>query len=204
MHTRMKKYNVLLKSVFVIAFILLGACVGQFVEHWNWFHYSSEFNLFELIYFIGSVIIATYLVYLLEKGAQDSRGEKDLFIEKFNEIDEGLKKLNNSFTATKNGEYTISNESVLGQMKTINVLIGRYQKALLRYYPILEKKDNVYNELSLKELRTLTTMNKKGDTTIRNVSDTWYYSNERIAQIKSELNKLRSMCFENILLINSL
>lgn len=204
MHTRMKKYNVLLKSVFVIAFILLGACVGQFVEHWNRFHYSSEFNLFELIYFIGSVIIATYLVYLLEKGAQDSRGEKDLFIEKFNEIDEGLKKLNNSFTATKNGEYTISNESVLGQMKTINVLIGRYQKALLRYYPILEKKDNVYNELSLKELRTLTTMNKKGDTTIRNVSDTWYYSNERIAQIKSELNKLRSMCFENILLINSL
>ena len=204
MHTRMKKYNVLLKSVFVIAFILLGACVGQFVEHWNLFHYSSEFNLFELIYFIGSVIIATYLVYLLEKGAQDSRGEKDLFIEKFNEIDEGLKKLNNSFTATKNGEYTISNESVLGQMKTINVLIGRYQKALLRYYPILEKKNNVYNELSLKELRTLTTMNKKGDTTIRNVSDTWYYSNERIAQIKSELNKLRSMCFENILLINSL
>ena len=89
-------------------------------------------------------------------------------------------------------------------MKTINVLIGRYQKALLRYYPILEKKDNVYNELSLKELRTLTTMNKKGDTTIRNVSDTWYYSNERIAQIKSELNKLRSICFENILLINSL
>ena len=81
----MKKYNVLLISVFVIAFILLGACVGQFVEHRNWFHYSSEFNLFELIYFIGSVIIATYLVYLLEKGAQDSRGEKDLFIEKFNE-----------------------------------------------------------------------------------------------------------------------
>ena len=126
-----------------------------------------------------------------------------MFIEKFNEIDEGLKNLYNSFTFTQNGEYTISNESVLGQMKTINVLIGRYQTALLKCYPIINENKE-YKNISLKELRRLTTMNRRGDTTIRNVNNIWYYSDERIAQIKFELNKLRNDCFEDILQINSL
>lgn len=203
MHKKMKRYKLLLVFVLFGALLLVGACVGQMVEHWSWFHYSSEFNLFELIYFIGSVIIATILVYLLEKGAQDSRGEKDLFIEKFNEIDDGLKRLYNSFTFTQSGEYTISNESVVGQMKTINVLIGRYQTALLKCYPII-KENKEYKNISLKELRRLTTMNRRGDSTIRNVNNIWYYSDERIAQIKYELNKLRNDCFEDILQINSL
>ena len=67
MHKKMKSYKLLLVFVLFVALLLVGACVGQIVEHWSWFHYSSEFNLFELIYFIGSVIIATILVYLLEK-----------------------------------------------------------------------------------------------------------------------------------------
>lgn len=204
MHTKMRKHNLLLVLALALALILAGACIGQLVENWNWFQYTAEFNLFELIYFIGSVLIASYLAYLLDKGVQDSRGEKDLFMEKYKEIDDGLKNLNDSFTITNNDEYTISNENVLSQMKTINVLIGRYQNALLRCYPSLNNNDNEYRKLSLKELRRLTTMNKRGDDTIRNVSGTWYYSDERMAQIKSELNKLRSECFEDILQINSL
>ena len=200
----MRKHNFLLVFVLSSACIFAGACIGQLVEHWDWFQYSSEFNLFELIYFIGSVIIASYLAYLLDKGVQDSRGEKDLFIEKYKEIDDGLRNLNDSFIITKNNEYTIPNESVLSQMKTINVLIGRYQNALLKCYPSLKNDVETYRRLSLLKLRTLTTMNKRGDNTIRNVSSIWYYSDERMAQIKSELNKLRSDCFEDILKINSL
>lgn len=194
-----KKINVT-TVLFWLLLIAFGWVIGLIVRSLSWFEYEKTFNLFDLLYFIFSGGIALFITSRIEETLQARRGQKDIILQKIDEVDERIKKLPEAFKHIDD-KYTIGNSELLFKIKEFGMLATHYEKSIKSYYSDLTK-DKSYNKISSarKLVRICTSDDDRNRASCTN--DTWSYSEDKFVEIMGELNRLSQICFTNKLLLN--
>ncbi len=180
--------------------IALGWAVGLLVRSLSWFEYDNSFNLFDLIYFIFTGGIALFITSRIEESLQARRGQKDIILQKIDEVDERIKELSADFKQEDN-RYTIGNFELLLKVKQFGMLASQYEKSINNYYPDLTKDKQFSKISSARKLVKICTSDGDAERAVC-VDDKWSYSQDKFVEIVTELNRLSQICFTNKLLLN--
>lgn len=198
MQMKIKYIKICLCAGFCFA---IGWIVGLICKDLRWFLYENTFNLFELLYFISTSGIALYIAHRIEKGIQDTRNQKDLLIKKIDEIDQEINDLWRSIQRVGN-HYEIDLSLMVSQLKMLNIHIRRTHNAIEHFYPTAYKEQHL-KSLSVRNLRMLTTYTQRGMTDLISCSaGRLHYDEERCAEIRTEISKMRDICFDDVLELN--
>ncbi len=187
----------------IIIIFLIGWGIGLLIQDLNWFQYDSQFNLFELLYFLGTGLIALYVAHKIEKSIQDNRTQKDMIINKIQEVDSSLIKLKESFVKAGN-KYKITNFHLQSQAKNIAIQIKRYEMAIKSIYPNILKSTD-YKKISTRKLVkicSLTPLTPNLSEDICCLNDEWQYSENKYVEISNEIENMRDLCFSLTLKLN--
>lgn len=180
--------------------IALGWVIGLLLRSLSWFQYENTFNLFELIYFIFSGGIALFITSRIEESLQARRGQKDIILQKIDEVDERIKCLSSDFKQEGN-RYIIGNAELLLRVKQFGMLASHYEKSIANYYPDLTK-DRQFSKISSgRKLVKICTSDEDEERAIC-IDDRWSYSPDKFVEIVTELSRLSQICFTNKLLLN--
>lgn len=180
--------------------IALGWAVGLLLSSLSWFEYDNSFNLFDLIYFIFTGGIALFITSRIEESLQARRGQKDIILQKIDEVDERIKELSADFKQEDN-RYTIGNFELLLKVKQFGMLASQYEKSITKYYPELTKEKQFSKISSARKLVKICTSDGDAERA-ECVDDKWSYSQDKFVEIVTELNRLSQICFTNKLLLN--
>lgn len=180
--------------------IALGWAVGLLVRSLSWFEYENSFNLFDLIYFIFTGGIALFVTSRIEETLQARRGQKDIILQKIDDVDRRIKELTSDFKQVES-RYVIGNFELLLKVKQFGMLASHYEKSIAKYYPDLTK-DKQFNKISsARKLVKICTSDGDTERAVC-VDDKWSYSSDKFVEIATELSRLSQICFTNKLLLN--
>lgn len=118
------------------------------------------------------------------------------------EVDDAVKGLNELFTFDEN-KVKLSNTPFLSKVKTIGMWAKRYEESVTRYYSELNEQTG-YIKLNTRNLVRVCT--KTSDERTEDIScenDIWTYSDSKFVQIKDEMEKIRTICYNNMILLNN-
>lgn len=180
--------------------ISFGWVFGLVVRSLSWFEYDNTFNLFDLLYFIFTGGIALFITSRIEESLQARRGQKDIILQKIDEVDNRIKNLESKFQCV-NDRYTIGNTELLMQIKQFGMLATQYEKSIFQYYPDMIKDEQYHKISAARKLVRICTVDDDADRAVCN-DDNWSYSADKFVEIITELNRLSQICFTNKLLLN--
>lgn len=177
-----------------------GWAFGLLVRSLSWFEYEKTFNLFDLLYFLLSGGIALFITSRIEESLQARRGQKDIILQKIDEVDERIKGLAADFQ-NDGDRYTIANTELLMKIKQFGMLASHYEKSIAKYYPELLNDNQFHKITSARKLVKICTVDGDDNRAVC-VNDIWSYSADKFVEIVAELNRLSQICFTNKLLLN--
>lgn len=195
----MKKLIKLFSLVFVF---VLGCIVALITSNLGFFVYENNFNIFELLYFVLSIGIAVFITNRIDDALQRRRSQKDLILKKIEEVDAAIKGLNEMFCFV-DSKYKLANTPFLSMVKKIGMWAKRYEASITTYYHDLENQGS-YAKINTRELVkacTKTTGEDVNDISCEN--DTWCYSEGKYIQITQQIEMLRNICYNNMILLNN-
>lgn len=141
-----------------------------------------------------------FITSRIEESLQARRGQKDIILQKIDEVDKSIKELSADFL-NEGDRYTIANTKLLMKIKQFGMLASHYEKSIARYYPDLLKDAQFHKITSARKLvRICTSDDNSNRATCEN--DIWSYSTDKYVEIMAELNLLSQICFTNKLLLN--
>ena len=178
----------------------LGWSFGLIVRSLAWFEYEKTFNLFDLFYFLFTGGIALFITSRIEESLQARRGQKDIILQKIDEVDNRIKELSSDFLIEGN-RYKIANTKLLMKIKQFGMLASHYENSIAKYYPEMLKEQQFHKISSARKLVRICTSDGDNNMAICE-NDVWSYSTERFVEIIAELNRLSQICFINKLLLN--
>ena len=186
---------------YVIVFVL-GCIIALLTSSWGFFVYDNKFNLFDLLYFIVSGGIALFITSRIDDALQRRRSQKDIILKKMEEVDVAIKGLDGFFTF-ENSKHKLPNAPFLREVKNIAMWAKRYEKSITTYYKRLDA-DSAYKKINTRKLvKACTNLNGENEDDILCIDDTWFYSEAKFVQIKKEIESLRSVCYDNMILLNN-
>lgn len=190
------KNNILIS----IVILFIGITLGKLLN-WGYFELSKQISIIESLTLFITVGLAIYVAKILEKEVQDTRIQKDLYIQKFCEIDELL----------NNIELMVENEDPSYNKITNKIHICGVKKdstvRLLMSSSIKGRNVEKINKLNTKVSKNIRDLRKlltytDADNVITNSKIK--YSNSRILEIHTKSNNLRECILELKILINLL
>lgn len=194
-------------KTFIWSCILLsiGAIVALFLQDLRFFVYDNSFNLFDLLYFVLTIAIAIFVTSRLDESLQRRRSQKDIIIRKIEEVDTAIKDLYNLFSYdSASSQYVANNTSILSDIKNISLWAKRYERSISEYYSAIEN-DVKYSRINTRKLVSACTKlyrNSNSDE-ISCSNNKWFYSEGRYTLIQTEIEKLRNICYQNVILLNN-
>lgn len=193
--------NVIKLLPYLLVFVL-GGIVASITRSWGIFIYENKFNIFELFYFVLSAGIALFITNRIDDALQRRRSQKDIILKKMEEVDYAVKGLNELFTFDEN-KVKLSNTPFLSKVKTIGMWAKRYEESVTRYYSELNEQTGYIrlNTRNLVRVCTKTSDERPEDISCEN--DIWTYSDSKFVQIKDEMEKIRTICYNNMILLNN-
>lgn len=191
----------LMPFAFVLVFVL-GCILSLITSNIGFFVYENKFNIFELFYFVLSVGIALFITNRIDDALQRRRSQKDLIIKKIEEVDAAIRGLDELFHF-ENNKFKLSNTLFLSKVKSIGMWAKRYEESITTYYHNLEEQSGYVklNTRDLVKVCTKTTDEVEEDIFCEN--DTWYYSEGKYVEITTQMEILRSNCYNNMILLNN-
>lgn len=189
--------------IWAVVFSAFGATLALILYDFSYFVYENSFNIFELLYFVLTAAIAIFVTGRLDEAIQRKRSQKDIIIHKIEEVDAEIKNLYGLFVF--NGEtnkYSSNNTALLSKIKSIALWSKRYENSVKHNYPTLESS---FVKINTRKLVSICTkVPRTGETQdIVCENNFWLYSEDKYSQIQREIENIRSICFDNILLLNS-
>lgn len=186
---------------FAIVFVL-GSIVALITSNIGFFEYENKFNIFELLYFILSAGIALFITNRIDDALQRRRSQKDLILKKIEEVDTAIKGLNDLFHF-ENNKFKLPNTPFLSMVKNIGMWAKRYEESIATYYHDLENQGG-YTKINTRELvKVCTKTNDENEEDISCENDTWYYSEGKFVEITNQMEILRNICYNNMILLNN-
>lgn len=198
----MQIMKVVIRCLPYLLVFVLGNIVALITRSWGIFVYENKFNIFELFYFVLSAGIALFITNRIDDALQRRRSQKDLILKKMEEVDNAVKDLNNLFVF-EDTKAKLPNTPFLSIVKSIGMWAKRYEESINKYYKDLEQTNGYIklNTRSLVKVCTKTSGEAQDDIFCQN--DIWTYSEGKFIQIKDEIEKIRTICYNNMILLNN-
>lgn len=190
-------------KLFSLAFVfILGSIVALITSSLGFFVYENKFNIFELFYFVLSVGIAVFITNRIDDALQRRRSQKDLILKKIEEVDTAIKGLNELFHFVNN-KYELANTPFLSMVKNIGMWAKRYEGSITTYYHDLENQGS-YTKINTRDLvKVCTKTIDEDENDIFCENDIWYYSEGKFVEITNQIEVLRNICYNNMILLNN-
>lgn len=190
-------------KLFSLVFVfILGSIVALITSSLGFFVYENKFNIFELFYFVLSVGIAVFITNRIDDALQRRRSQKDLILKKIEEVDAAIKGLNELFHFVNN-KYVLANTPFLSMVKNIGMWAKRYEGSITTYYHDLENQGS-YTKINTRELvKVCTKTVDEDENDISCENDIWYYSEGKFIEITNQIEILRNICYNNMILLNN-
>lgn len=186
---------------FVVVFAL-GSIVALITSSLGFFEYENKFNIFELFYFVLSVGIALFITNRIDDALQRRRSQKDLILKKIEEVDTAIKGLNELFHF-ENHKFKLANTQFLSMVKNIGMWAKRYEESITTYYNELEEQGG-YTKINTRDLvKVCTRITDEDEEDISCENDTWSYSEGKFVEITNQIELLRNICYNNMILLNN-
>ena len=88
-------------------------------------------------------------------------------------------------------------------VKNIGMWAKRYEESIATYYHDLENQGG-YTKINTRELvKACTKTNDENEEDISCENDTWYYSEGKFVEITNQMENLRNICYNNMILLNN-
>lgn len=188
-------------SPFIVVFAL-GCIVALIASSLDFFEYENKFNIFELFYFVLSVGIALFITNRIDDALQRRRSQKDLILKKIEEVDTAIKGLNELFHF-ENHKFKLANTQFLSMVKNIGMWAKRYEESITTYYNELEEQEG-YTKINTRDLvKVCTRITDENENDISCENDTWSYSEGKFVEITNQIELLRNICYNNMILLNN-
>lgn len=188
-------------SPFIVVFAL-GCIVVLITSSLDFFEYENKFNIFELFYFVLSVGIALFITNRIDDALQRRRSQKDLILKKIEEVDTAIKGLNELFHF-ENHKFKLANTQFLSMVKNIGMWAKRYEESITTYYNELEEQEG-YTKINTRDLvKVCTRITDENENDISCENDTWSYSEGKFVEITNQIELLRNICYNNMILLNN-
>ena len=188
-------------SPFIVVFAL-GCIVALITSSLDFFEYENKFNIFELFYFVLSVGIALFITNRIDDALQRRRSQKDLILKKIEEVDTAIKGLNELFHF-ENHKFKLANTQFLSMVKNIGMWAKRYEESITTYYNELEEQEG-YTKINTRDLvKVCTRITDENENDISCENDTWSYSEGKFVEITNQIELLRNICYNNMILLNN-
>ena len=188
-------------SPFIVVFAL-GCIVALITSSLDFFEYEDKFNIFELFYFVLSVGIALFITNRIDDALQRRRSQKDLILKKIEEVDTAIKGLNELFHF-ENHKFKLANTQFLSMVKNIGMWAKRYEESITTYYNELEEQEG-YTKINTRDLvKVCTRITDENENDISCENDTWSYSEGKFVEITNQIELLRNICYNNMILLNN-
>lgn len=188
-------------SPFIVVFAL-GCIVALITSSLDFFEYENKFNIFELFYFVLSVGIALFITNRIDDALQRRRSQKDLILKKIEEVDTAIKGLNELFHF-ENHKFKLANTQLLSMVKNIGMWAKRYEESITTYYNELEEQEG-YTKINTRDLvKVCTRITDENENDIPCENDTWSYSEGKFVEITNQIELLRNICYNNMILLNN-
>lgn len=200
----MKIFNM---KTFIWSCILLavGAIMALLLQDLCYFVYDNTFNLFDLLYFVLTIAIAIFVTSKLDEALQRKRSQKDIIIRKIEEVDAAIKDIYDLFSFESSSmRYVADNVLILSKIKNVGLWAKRYERSITEYYSVIENDDK-YSKINTRKLVSACTKlyrNSNSDE-ISCSNNKWSYSEDRYTLIQTEIEKLRNICYQNVILLNN-
>lgn len=186
---------------FVVIFAL-GCIAALITSSLDFFEYENKFNIFELFYFVLSVGIALFITNRIDDALQRRRSQKDLILKKIEEVDTAIKGLNELFHF-ENHKFKLANTQFLSMVKNIGMWAKRYEESITTYYSELEEQGG-YAKINTRDLvKVCTRITDEDEEDISCENDTWSYSEGKFVEITNQIELLRNICYNNMILLNN-
>lgn len=186
---------------FVVIFAL-GCIAALITSSLDFFEYENKFNIFELFYFVLSVGIALFITNRIDDALQRRRSQKDLILKKIEEVDTAIKGLNELFHF-ENHKFKLANTQFLSMVKNIGMWAKRYEESITTYYSELEEQGG-YAKINTRDLvKICTKITDEDEEDISCENDTWSYSEGKFVEITNQIELLRNICYNNMILLNN-
>lgn len=197
-----KRINIVSIIIYVLIFSL-GSCFGKLLN-WGYFVLSNEISIFDAFSLIVTIGLAIYIAKVIEKGVQDDRIEKDLFLNHLEQIEKPLLAIDDildsqdALYSTIVGSFSKSNKEHYKFFKRVNDKSILRDKIRINSY----EKQIDDNFKSLKPLLTDTPKNQTENKDIVMENGTIKYSEGRKTEIHNALSEILDALFTIKIIIN--
>lgn len=191
------------KLLICIILIGFGWVLGQYFENFSLFTYSYEISLMDAITLLGTALMAWYVARVLEKNIQDKRLEKDLILNKIDEVDQAINALINLNSSGDEIAYV----KVVHLLQKSRKWSSRFWSIIdKKYKPLYKKEKNRYDDMMVKirQVNRLCTYTSPAgnDQDIRILDGIITYSDNRKYELDSKLESIRDDLLEFKLEVN--
>lgn len=167
------------------------------------------FNIVDLFTLVVTIVMGTYIAWILEKEVQDKRIEKDMYLAKIGSIEEILDELGNMFQS--NNGQSIDYKKVVGLEHRIKMKKDSIFKYILenlhgKIHQEIKKGDEQLrcNFKDLRNLLTQTNAEETGPKDIEIIDNQANYSAERTSCVLNTLNIIDNKLLEIKVLVNKI
>lgn len=196
------------KAINIIALIVafsIGFTLSK-LTNWGYFSLNRDISIIEALSLFITIGLAIYISKILEKEVQENRTEKDLFIAKLCEIESNLSNIED-YIDCKDTSFCKVNSKV----HLCRILKKSIFESIKEVFT--ERKSKIFSELedkvsisinNLKRLLTETPIDKKSASSVSLKNGIVNYSDDRVLDIKVEINSLKDNLFKIKIKINNI
>jgi Ca2+/Na+ antiporter len=200
-----KKQKIIQNSIIFLSILIFGILLGKFLD-WPYLKLDQNVNLVDLISVLLTLLLAYFVVKVIEKEKEDYREEKNLLLKRLERIDDLIEEIHESIESDQ-----IHYSKAAAMIKNISVNLNCLFRVKLNPAITIDRNTNQVFTIQLKRLRNLLTNTPMIDASQINKSDLplevksgiLKISKSRVIEIETELEKLRILVFELQLKINA-
>lgn len=174
------------------------------LTNWGYFTLNKDISIIDALSLFVTIGLAIYISKILEKEVQESRVEKDLFINKLCEIEIVLGNIED-YVESKDSSFSKVNSKVHlcrilknSFFESLKDILSKSNKTI---FAELENKVSI-NINNLKRLLTETPIDKNNSSVVSLKNGIVNYSDDRVLDIKVEINSIKDSLFKTKVKIN--
>lgn len=191
----LKIKRIISNPIFIIVVFVAGIAVGA-VDSWKGLKFKTtiDFNLFDVFSLGITVMLAIYVARIIESDIQRRQASKEIWVKRFEQIEEMLRKLSDNISM-KDIDYNV----IVNITHNIRIKLNKTRETQKKY-GIKLNSDKDYDRLlknfnMLKEKLTNTPIDKKDKSSIELDDGIVKYSSKRMKEINNLICQVENSLF---------
>lgn len=193
-------------TVIYVVIFSIGCCIGKLFNY-GYFVLDNEISIIDAISLFATIGCAIYITKVLEKGVQEDRIEKNIFIEQLESIEKYLCKIDDKLDTDciLYRDMVSMHSQANKQRHKFFTRVKKHKGSWSKNSIVIKCEETLdLNFKLLKPLLTDTPVNKKTTRHITSKGGKMTYSEERLVEIRETLQAINDDLFTLKMLINKI